>query len=585
MINAVHRRWLAGPTGLAIIVTLANAIKPVLIDDTAYLAYARHIAAHPLDPYGFTIYWYSAPEPAMEVLAPPLVPYWLALGIRLFGDEPAALKLWLFPFVWVFSRSLGELLRRFARGTEEVALPLIVLSPAVLPMVNLMLDIPASALGLAALAVLARGGHASLTRRWIAALAAGILAGLALQTKYTALLVPPLLLWYGCTHQRLRHAVLAVGIGAVLFAGWEALLFLKYGRSHFLYHLVEHSAASGNWLRDKAALLPPLVGHLGCLAVGVGLFAGGTLGLSRRLLSLSGTLWCLGVTLIVLLPYHDTILVHGKEPGQVKLALASVIWRTAGTAILLSGAVCAMMLWSPKRKPLWNSTLACASGFIGRCTSADSLFVVGWVFLELAGYFVLTPFPAARRVIGLTIALGVLAARASNRVCRTRPERRPPCWLLPFGASVGILVAALDTFDAFPEKDLANRAAELVHKTAPASRVWFVGHWGFQYYCERAGMIPVVPGQTVLEPGDCLVLPLYPDDADFYRPYPGAASIHPPETAVVLIAILVWDDWLSAQTVPNFYGGTEPVQGRDHPRLRVGVYRVVQPWQTPEKTR
>ncbi len=41
------------------------------------------------------------------------------------------------------------------------ALPLIVLSPAVLPMVNLMLDVPAAALGLAALAVFARAAEGS----------------------------------------------------------------------------------------------------------------------------------------------------------------------------------------------------------------------------------------------------------------------------------------------------------------------------------------------------------------------------------------------------------------------------------------
>jgi hypothetical protein len=76
---------LGKPLGLAIILTLANAAKPVLIDDTAYLSYAQRIAAHPTDPYGFTMFWYTVPEPAFEVLCPPVLPYWLALGVRLFG--------------------------------------------------------------------------------------------------------------------------------------------------------------------------------------------------------------------------------------------------------------------------------------------------------------------------------------------------------------------------------------------------------------------------------------------------------------------------------------------------------------------
>ena len=61
--------------------------KPVLVDDPVYLHFARHIAQHPLDPYGFILLWYSAPQPAMEVLCPPVLPYWLALGTRLEVTE------------------------------------------------------------------------------------------------------------------------------------------------------------------------------------------------------------------------------------------------------------------------------------------------------------------------------------------------------------------------------------------------------------------------------------------------------------------------------------------------------------------
>jgi hypothetical protein len=41
------------------------------------------------------------------------------------------------------------------------------------------------------------------------------------------------------------------------------------------------------------------------------------------------------------------------------------------------------------------------------------------------------------------------------------------------------------------------------------------------------------------------------------------------------------DDVLSAKTVPNFYGGADPVAGRDHPRLRVRVYRLKSDWVMP----
>ncbi len=207
--------------------------------------------------------------------------------------------------------------------------------------------------------------------------------------------------------------------------------------------------------------------------------------------------------------------------------------------------------------------------------SADSWFVVGWVLLELAGYFAMTPFPAARRVVGVSLALGVLSARV---VSRTRRTGRPARWAVPFGIGVGVLAAALDGYDALPEKVLAGRAAAAVPAGA---RAWYVGHWGFQFYCERAGMTPAVVGQAELAAGDYLVLPLYPDPHGFYRPYPGSYLVEPPDEAVELVAEFVWNDRLAAQTVPNFYGGIEPVVGRDHPRLRVAVYRLTRAWAVP----
>ena len=110
---------LALPLLLAAALAGANVFKPPVIDDTAYLAVARQIAQTPLDPYGFEQFWYEQPEPANHVLAPPVLPYWLALGIRLLGEKPMLLKLWLFPIALLFVGAFDSLLRRFARGMNS----------------------------------------------------------------------------------------------------------------------------------------------------------------------------------------------------------------------------------------------------------------------------------------------------------------------------------------------------------------------------------------------------------------------------------------------------------------------------------
>lgn len=557
---------LRSPVVLALIVTAANGVKPVMIDDTAYLAYARHIAANPLDPYGFRVFWYDVPQPAMEVLAPPVVPYWLALGINLFGETPVILKLWLFPFVWLFAWAVRDLLQRFARGTETRLLPMLMLSPAVLPTVNLMLDVPALALGLTAVVLFTRAAD---RRSWRLAVVAGLVAALAMQTKYTMLLIPPVIGWYGLMHRRVGWATASVLTATTGFIGWELCLVAEYGQSHFVYHAGSRQHAGMTVaLAEKVALAPALVGHLGCLGIGVGLVAGFALGVSRRVLGVLGGVWAFGVTLVVLLPYRWTVLVPAAPPDKPATTAVMVFWQLSGVLVLAGFVGCGFLLgWRPGKR-------------IRLRTNPDLLFLLGWLLIELAGYFVLTPFGAARRVIGLVVVGGLLAGRALSRVERLRPGYPLPGWVPLLGIVAGVLVAVIDTLDAFPEQVLAERAAFVAAELAPGVTIWYAGHWGFQFYCERAGMRAVVPGESILKPGDVLVLPLLPEPHGFYRP-DLEYNAQPPAGVVDELAGLVWDDPVSGQTVPNFYCGMDPITGRDHPRLRVAVYRLRGQWSVP----
>src|SRR5205085_7707234 len=207
-------------------------------------------------------FWYQQPQPAMTVLAPPVFCYWWALAIRLLGDNPANWKLLLLPWFALFATVVRVLTERVARPLESEVFWLIVLSPAVLPGINFMLDFPALTLSLVALGVLLSAlelGSIGLAIR------SGVWAGLAMQTKYTALLCPAVLLlaaWHGPPARRghnLRLGFVAVGTAVALFAAWELFVFARYGQSHFLYHLAAGRAA---WA-DKLSLFWPLFGLLG----------------------------------------------------------------------------------------------------------------------------------------------------------------------------------------------------------------------------------------------------------------------------------------------------------------------------------
>lgn len=581
------RDWMY-PTALAAILTLLNAAKPAVVDDTAYLLTAKHIAANPTDPYGFDLFWYDRPYPAWKVLMPPVVPCWLGLGVRAVGSDPIALKLWLFPFALLLSHSVAFLLRRFARGWERPMLAVAVLGPAVLPLFNAMLDVPALALGLTATACFIRGCDGG-RPGWI--VAAGVAAGLAAQTKYTALTVPAVLAWYGLLHRRIGPAVAAIGIAGLVFAAWEALFIAKYGESHFYYHLRDQgdfatrgadaddtfTAKLRSLLHGKSRLFQPMLGYLGWLGIGVGMIAGAAVGVPRLLLAAFALAAAAAAAVVCAISPDDAVLVPRKLtlPTAVFVTLGSA----SGIAVLLATARL-MVRCRVRRWIRWNR---------------DSWFLAGWSVVELAGYFALTPFPAGRRVMALVVVGGLIAARLASRVGRTPSRRRVPAWVPVYGVAAGFALFALDFWDALPEKVFAHRAA-IASKVGSPGTVWFTGHWGFQYYCDQLGMKPVVPRMprrpgrpadalaTMLHAGDRLVFPVLPDADGFYRPYHGEADFPLDPSAVELLEEFVWDDRLRAQTIPNLYGGAVPVTERAHPRLRVRVYRVLRDW-TPQQVR
>lgn len=574
--------WLRHPVVLAAVVTLVNAGKPAVVDDTAYLLFARQIATNPFDPYGFDIFWYTAPEPAMDVLAPPLLPYWLAVGIRLFGEHLVLLKFWLFPFPLVLAFATRSLLARFAPGAGPGVLPAVVLGPGVLPFLNVMLDVPALALEAAAVALFARAVERRVS--WAGVISAGLCAGLAAQTKYSVFALPAVIVWYGIISRRLLPAGVCVAIAVGVFVGWEGILLARYGVSHFAHQLAEFVGTNGPvpearvWsrvegqFRVKWGLVDPLLAHLGATVWWVAPFGWVVLG-GRPVIARWACVAAAGVFIALLVvPGEWTTIRPGPAPSADRLSVNALFFGCLGGGALAAGLVAAGVLCFRRRKGD-GPTRA------GRYRhDAAGWFLAGWLLIELAAYFVLTPFPAGRRVLGVSFVLALVVAAADARLGRLSGRRHVPGWVTRAAAASGLVLAGIDTLDAWPERALPERAAALARERGWPGTGWYVGHWGFQYYCERNGLKPLLPDRCDFRPGDWIVTPVFPDPVGFYRPYDGGIRIAWDPAAAVPEAELVWHDCLSAQTVPNLYGGKVPVVTRKHPRLRVVVYRVVGPW-------
>jgi hypothetical protein len=541
-VNRPSRRF---QIGLAVAFTLLNAVKPLQMDDTAYHAYAAHIARQPLDPYGFTVFWYQWPQPANELLAPPLLPYWWASAIWLFGDRPFLWKLWLLPFGLLLVAALARLFHRFARGLERPLLVLTVLSPALLPSFNLMLDVPALALGLFALAVFFEAcGRGSLTR----AAAAGLLAGLALETKYTALLVPAVMVLYAVVFRRLTFAAVAVGTAVVVFTAWEGAMAWRYGTSHFFYHLREGPPNPDPLYR--LILVPPLLADLGGVASGLALLALAALGVRPRPLTEAGLCIAAGFLLVAAVPEPYASRIWHLVSRHLFFQLDQAVFATLGVVVVgLVAVVCGSLRQWGERPGL----------------TRPARFLVLWLLLEVAGCMVLTPFPAARRLLGLLVVATLLIGRRAARTCATGPGRRLVWGVTAAGVAWGLLYFGIDLRDAWVQKQAAEAAAEQVRRQAPGT-IWYVGHWGFQFYAERAGLVPVVPDESRLRAGDWLVVP---DDWLMQQRIVIPAGVTEEPLAPVAVG-----DAFPLRTVPCFYGGVVPLEHQEGPRLRVRLYRV-----------
>jgi hypothetical protein len=153
------------------------------------------------------------------------------------------------------------------------------------------------------------------------------------------------------------------------------------------------------------------------------------------------------------------------------------------------------------------SLLALAITDLYRRRDADSLLLVGWVL----GTFIFTAFfnwiVNGRSLLPLGIPAAILVVRRLEQRVNSGLKISPAAVFAPavIGGLIALWVAAADySFAAGPQV-----AADAVH-TAYANdshRLWFEGHWGFQYYMEKEGATALDLQHIHFTPGDHIAIP------------------------------------------------------------------------------
>lgn len=467
---------LAGLTLACLVPFLGKAFH---IDDPLFIWTARHIATNPLDCYNFQVNWSGVNQPmATATQNPPLAAYYMALGGALTGWSETSLHAWfLLPALaltggtWRLARSLCQ--RPLVAALITTTAPVFVLSST-----SVMCDTMMMALWVWAVAFWMEGLRQN--RAWLLC-AATLLATTCELTKYFGLCLLPLLLIYALMERRRPGAWLfwlLIPVGVMLLYQWMTRQF--YGSA-----LLSSSTA---FAREQRAAVSLPQGILTALA-----FTGGCVVIIIPLApflwskkALAG--WILTTALFALLA------VSLKQFGQFKIVEAGrVKWfyliefasaATAGASLI----VLAVVDWWRQR-------------------TSGSLLLVLWVTGTLIFVCTVTWMVSGRYLLPSLPAAGILLARRlESRHGHDFGAIMRRLWA-PLGLS--LIVAMTAGWADYRLAASAQSAAAIIQQQAGMDprRIWFEGHWGFQYYMELGGARPVDKDHAQFFAQDMIAMP------------------------------------------------------------------------------
>lgn len=142
--------------------------------------------------------------------------------------------------------------------------------------------------------------------------------------------------------------------------------------------------------------------------------------------------------------------------------------------------------------------------------------IAGLLFCWAMGVFVFAVFlnwtVNARSLLPMAPVAGILLAR---RLDKTAFSPQKMAAIVPSCLAAGSVLALLVAHSDFMLAVAARESAEKTMATyGPQNgRIWFSGHWGFQFYMEQLGAIEVDFKHSPLRAGDVIALPLNNDSS------------------------------------------------------------------------
>jgi hypothetical protein len=486
--------------GFILVVCLGPFInKAIHVDDVLFVWAGEWIQHHPTNFFGSKVNIWDSIIPMWKANCnPPLMSYFLAGVASLFGWNEIVLHLACLGVAFAAALGIYSLARMWCERPLLATLMGILTPVFLVSSTTLMCDVLMLAFWMWALVVWERAlGKEGKGWRFVVA---GVLAGLAVLTKYSALTLLPLLTILSLLRTRKIGVWWLVGLAVplVMVAGYEWLTVRMYGRgllfaaAHFAeMHRVRFP---GGW---------PAKGIIGLA------FAGGSL---LPLMFFAPWLWRWRTLLVM---------------GVVIFGLLLAVFRLCGNLGLL-------FPWENiKLLDYWDFRLQVmiltAGGLLLVVLVATeawerrdiiTVVLVLWILSGLFFAIVLNWTVSARSFLPMVPAVVILLVR---RLGRPQPLIRN-VWLLGPLIPAAVITMSVAVADCRLANSRRTAAEQIAAKYKPADhQLWFEGGYGtIQYYMEKLGGQRIDVEQSILQPGDVVVVSWFNDD--FFALPPGSVG-------------------------------------------------------------
>lgn len=465
-----NKKWLI-LFAIWLFATAFNISKAYHIDDTAYLEIARWIMENPFHPLSGMVNWGHNAEPIFQLNQPHLYFYLLAGWARLFGFGEIAMHVLQAIFTALCIFLTYQIVEAVNRRSALWLTAFLTLNPAFVVGQNLMVDIPLLATWLAFFYCLLYPGTFNGLKEWIGT---GFLAGAACLIKYQSIslivIMGVFLLW-----QRQYRRLWTIAIPLIILALWSWFNCLDYGEIHILNRPVNTITTervfhfSLAWIICLGAIVPYSAAFF--------YQSGDQSVILKR--SVNGALFLIiAITAVMVLGVSLNWI-----PEKVSTEYLRLLFFVNG-ALLILGLIRGTGKRGDNISPLIRS---------------QKVVLLLWL-ISGAGFIIFfAPFMATRHVLIVLVPLTLLLADSF-------PNLHRGANLTALTLTV-LLTIMLGSYD-WKWADYYRQKAQQINSELPEkARVYFSGHWGWQWYAQQNNMIQLESGNPQLQPGDYLVYP------------------------------------------------------------------------------